>query len=92
MVKDWEIITDRLSKAGWSLGWVSAIDRNRRPIWIADAHRDEGWRFIVRAVERLTAFVKLESAIPSHGELSCATFHPRHIAKSHEQRGDFKEW
>ena len=25
-MKDWEIIADRLSKAGWSLGWVSAID------------------------------------------------------------------
>jgi hypothetical protein len=24
-VKYWEIIADRLSKAGWSLGWVSAV-------------------------------------------------------------------
>ena len=24
--KDWEIIADRLSKAGWSLGWVSAVN------------------------------------------------------------------
>ena len=32
-----------------------------RPTWIADAHRD-GKRFVVRADEKLTAFVALESA------------------------------
>ena len=32
-------------------------------IWIADAHRDDGKRFVVRAGEKLTAFLKLESAI-----------------------------
>jgi len=26
----WEIIPDNLSKAGWSWGWVSAIDPNGR--------------------------------------------------------------
>jgi hypothetical protein len=62
-VKYWEIIGDRLSKAGWSLGWVSAIDSEGRTIWIADAHRDDGKRFIVRADELLTAFVEVESAI-----------------------------
>jgi hypothetical protein len=55
-MKNWEIITDRLSKAGWSWGSV-AVDSNGRPIWIADAHRD-GKRFVVRADEKLTAFVK----------------------------------
>jgi hypothetical protein len=58
-----EIIADRLSKAGWSLGWVSAIDSQGRTMWIADAHRDDGKRFVVRADERLSAFVGLESAI-----------------------------
>jgi hypothetical protein len=24
-MKQWEIIADHLSKAGWSLGWVSAL-------------------------------------------------------------------
>jgi hypothetical protein len=38
-VKFWEIIADNLSKAGWSWGWVSAIDSNGRTIWIADTHR-----------------------------------------------------
>jgi len=29
----------------------------------ADAHRDDGKRFVVRADERLTAFLELEAAI-----------------------------
>ena len=35
---------------------VSAIDSNGRTIWIADAHRNNGKRFVVRADEKLTAF------------------------------------
>jgi len=31
--------------------------------WIADAHRDHGKRFVVRADEKLTAFVERESTI-----------------------------
>ena len=57
-VKYWEIIADNHSKAGWSWGCVSAIDFSRRTIGIADAHRDDGKRFIVRADEKLTAFVE----------------------------------
>jgi hypothetical protein len=34
-----------------------------RTIWIADAHRGDGQRFIVRADELLTAFLELETAI-----------------------------
>ena len=61
-MKYWEIIADNLKKAGWSLGYVSALDREWRTIWIVDAHRD-GKRFVVSADEILTAFVELESAI-----------------------------
>jgi hypothetical protein len=57
-----EIIADKLSKAGWSWGYVSAVDTEGRTIWIADAHRD-GKRFIVRADEMLTAFLNLQRAI-----------------------------
>jgi hypothetical protein len=53
---------DNLSKAGWSWGCVSAVDSRGRTIFVADAHRDDQ-RFIVRADEKLTAFVELESAI-----------------------------
>jgi hypothetical protein len=62
-VKSWEIIADRLSKAGWSLGWVSALNSEGLTIWIADAHRDDGKRFVVRADEKLSAFVELERQV-----------------------------
>jgi len=62
-LKYWEIIADNLKKAGWSLGWVSAIDSEGRTIWIADAHPDDGKRFVVRADEKLTAFVELQSVV-----------------------------
>ena len=42
------------------LGWVSALDCDGRTIWIVDAHRDDGRRFIAHADEMLTAFVELE--------------------------------
>jgi hypothetical protein len=58
-VKYWEIIADRLSKAGWSWGYVSAIDSEGRTIWIVDAHVGDGRRFVVHADEKLTAFVEL---------------------------------
>ena len=61
-MKYWEIIADNLSKAGWSWGCVSAIDSNGQTIWIVDAHRSDGKRFVVQAEEKLTAFVELEKA------------------------------
>jgi hypothetical protein len=62
-MKPWEIIADNLHKAGWSLGWVSAIDSNGAAIWIADAHRGDGKCFVVHADEKLTAFVELEAVV-----------------------------
>jgi hypothetical protein len=38
------------------------VDSEGRTIWIVDAHRD-GKRFVVRADEKLTGFVELESMI-----------------------------
>jgi hypothetical protein len=61
-VKYWEIIAECLKKAGWSWGCVSAADSNGRTIWIVDAHRDDRKRFVVRAAEKVTAFMELESA------------------------------
>jgi hypothetical protein len=62
-VKHREIIADNLSKAGWSWGCVATVDRQGRTIWIVDAHRGDGQRFVVRADEKLSAFVELESSI-----------------------------
>ena len=42
MKRYWEIIADKLSKAGWSWGCISAIDSNGRTILVADAHRGDG--------------------------------------------------
>jgi hypothetical protein len=39
------------------------IDSNGRTIWIVDAHRDDGKRFVVLADEKLTAFLELEAGI-----------------------------
>jgi hypothetical protein len=55
----WEIIADDLSKAGWSRDCVSAVDSLGRTIWIADAHRGDGRRFVVRADDKPTAFLEL---------------------------------
>jgi len=62
-VKHWEIIADNLSNAGWSWGCVSALEREGRTIWITDAHRDDGRRFVVHADEKLTVFLELERAV-----------------------------
>jgi len=57
-----EIIVDNLSRSGWSLGCVSAVDLEGRMIWVVEAHGC-GKRFIVGADDKLTAFLELESAI-----------------------------
>ena len=65
-MKYWEIIADKLSKSGWSLGGSQPWDSKRQTMGIVDAHHDDGKRFVVRAMERgllctrtkkLTAFV-----------------------------------
>jgi hypothetical protein len=75
-MKYWETIADNLSKAGWSLGWVSGLDSEGRTMWIADAHRGDGKRFVVRADEKLTAFLELErvtrSIVGFFGFRACA--------------------
>jgi hypothetical protein len=48
----WETIADNLNKAGWSLAYVSAVNRQGRTIWIVDAHRD-GKHRVMRAEEKL---------------------------------------
>jgi len=50
-------------EAGWSWGWVSAVDSSGQTIFVADANRGDGQRFIVRADEKLAAFLELERAI-----------------------------
>ena len=68
-MNNWEIIADNLKKRGCGYGYVSAVDSEGRTIWI-DAHRDDEKRFIVRADDKLTAFVELESVIRGYDGLS----------------------
>jgi hypothetical protein len=59
-VKFWEVIADNLSKAGWSWGCVATVDSSGQTIFVADAHRDNGKRFIVTADEQMRAFLELQ--------------------------------
>jgi hypothetical protein len=52
-LKPWEIIADDLSKADWSWGCVSAVGSHGRTIFVADAHRDDGKRFVVGLDEKV---------------------------------------
>jgi hypothetical protein len=62
-LKPWENIADNLSKAGWSWGCVSALDSEGRTIWIVDAQRGDGKRFVVPADEKMSAFLELERQV-----------------------------
>jgi hypothetical protein len=46
-------------------------DSNGRTIWIADAHRGDNQRFVVRADEKLTAFTELEWVIRRRPAVGC---------------------
>jgi hypothetical protein len=59
----WEIIEQNLSKEGWTLGYASAVTASGKTIFIADAHRGDGRRFVVHADDLLTAFIELEDAV-----------------------------
>jgi hypothetical protein len=63
-VKYREIIANNLSKAGWNCGCISSADQKGRQFWVAAAEREDAGRFIVRADEKLTAFLELERAVP----------------------------
>jgi len=45
------------------LGCLAGVDPNGRTIFVADTHRDDGKRFVVRADEKLITFAELESVI-----------------------------
>jgi len=56
-MKYWETIADNLTKAGWSWGCVATVDHQGRAIFVADAHRGDGKRFVVHADEKLTGLL-----------------------------------
>lgn len=54
----WNFLLDFIfeAEAGFSWGCVSTVDSHGRTIWVADAHRRDGKRFVVRADDNLSAF------------------------------------
>ena len=69
-VKCWEMIADNLKKAGWRYGCISSTDHEGRQFWLVAAQREDTGRSIVRADEKLTAFLEPESAVRGCGGLS----------------------
>ena len=57
----WETIAQRLTRSGWSWGFVTVVGRKGRTMYCADAHCGDGRRFVVHADEMLTAFLELEA-------------------------------
>jgi hypothetical protein len=64
---------------GSSLGYVSAVNSLGFTIWIAEAHCADGNRFVVRADEKLTGFVELESAIRFSHSVGTWTSQPKQL-------------
>src|SRR5437016_4344937 len=62
-MKYWEIIANNLASHGWSwgLGTVTTVDGST--IFVADAHRDDGKRLVVRGDNLLNVFVDLERSV-----------------------------
>jgi hypothetical protein len=59
-MKYWEIVADKLSAAGWSWGYGSAVTRDGWR-WIVDAYRGDGRRYVVQFDELLSAFFSRSS-------------------------------
>jgi len=58
----WELIADGVSKAGWSWGYVSALDHEGRTIWVADAHRGDGkWLAMCHIAGLTNDHIRLEA-------------------------------
>jgi hypothetical protein len=82
----WPRVTKHAAN-GWSWGCVATVDREGQTIFVADAHRGDGQRFVVHADEKLTAFLELDSAIL--GVRKCAgrsQASTAHYASAHERR------
>jgi hypothetical protein len=60
-MKYWEMVADKLSAAGFSWGYCSAVTRDLC-VLIVDAHR-EGRRYFVHSDELLSAFLELAQTL-----------------------------
>jgi len=60
---DYWIIAHKFQQSRLELGSIPRTDRNGRQFWVVAAEREPAGRFIVRADEKLTAFLELQRAI-----------------------------
>jgi hypothetical protein len=61
-MKYWEIVADKLSAAGFSWGYCSAVTPDGWR-WIVDAYSGDDRRYVVHSDELLTAFLHLEATL-----------------------------
>ena len=67
------------------------MNSERRTIWIADAHRDDGKRFVVRSDEKLTAFLELQAAIRCQSAIGLARVYSISPIGAENQLGNASE-
>ena len=53
------MIADKIAAAGWTYSYYQAYDKGSREVWIAEAHKDDGHKYIAKAETLLTAFIEL---------------------------------
>jgi hypothetical protein len=80
-MKYWEVIADNLSKAGFSWGCVSAVDSAGRRSGLPTRIAATESVFIVRADQKLTAFLELERAVCIHHEHIVARYFTQGTSK-----------
>jgi len=61
-MKYWEVVAHKLSVAGFTWGYCSAVTRDGWR-YVVDAYRGDGRRYIVESDELLTAFLELEATL-----------------------------
>ena len=64
----WEVIADAIHAAGWTWGHVAMVTAGGTLVHVADAHRDDGHRYVAHAETKLAAFVQLKKSLPAETE------------------------
>ena len=57
------MIADKIAAAGCTYGYYRAYDNGNRDVWIAEAHKDDGHRYVAKAETLMTAFIELEKQL-----------------------------
>ena len=57
------MIADKIAAVGWTYGYYQAYETSTREVWIAEAHKDDGHKYIAKAETLLTAFIEPEKLL-----------------------------